>query len=239
MKLKVFLSILLLVIVETSSQLFLTQAPVASELPKPPDQGSPDGRRPASGRGPCENTALDFTPLLPLSDNGYTGLTLKEHPTFWFYVPYKTNSVSTGRFILREREGSKKPIQRLTFKLQKTPGFVSITIPNTAPPLEKNKQYFWRIVLDCASQNSDQPPYIPHEGLLQRADLVDLETQLKTAKLEERLNLYIQNKIWYDAANDLANVRNFPEVWLKLLKAIGWEKLMQEPISGEVRSIEE
>lgn len=233
-KIKFFLPVLLLVIVATTSQIFLAQLAVASELPEPSDQGSPNGRKPAGGRGSCEKNSFPFTPLLPPPDDGFSGFTLKEHPTFWFFIPDKADNISSGSFILREKEGSKMAVYQVTFKLPKIPGFVSITIPNTAPPLEKNKQYIWKLTLYCASQDSDQPPTSYHEGLIERADIANLENQLQTAKLPGRINLYIKHKIWYDATNELAKLREFPDAWLVLLEAMKLEQLKQEAIGGEV-----
>ncbi|MFB8788419.1 MAG: DUF928 domain-containing protein [Potamolinea sp.] len=234
---KYFIPILFLVIVEITSHLLIAKVPVGSEPPNPPDQGSPTGREPAAPRGPCEKTSLPFTPLLPPPDDGFSGLTLKAHPTFWFYVPYKADSISGGRFVLREKEGNKR-IHRVSFKLPKTPGFVSVSIPNTASPLEKNKQYIWTLVLDCGSGSSDQPPTVSHEGLVQRVELANLEIQLKTTKLEELIKFYVKKEIWYDAPSDLAKIREFPDAWVKLLEAAGLEELKQESIGGEVAPIE-
>jgi hypothetical protein len=213
---------------------------VASDPPKPPRRGTPDGREPAGSRGSCEKNStlsVPFTPLLPpASDDGFLGVTLKERPTFWFYIPYKMDSVKSGSFVLREREGN--VVYPIDFKLPKTPGFVSVSIPDTAKPLEKNKQYIWKFVLYCASQNSDQPPSISHEGLVQRGDMDNVEIQLRTAKLPERIKLYIDNKIWYDASSDLAQIHSLSQVWRNLLTAIGLEELEQEPIAGSVVPIE-
>lgn len=241
-KLKLILLITVLVILDITSFKKSAQAQihptrqVAAEPSEPPNRGSPDDndRRPAGTRSPCEQTDISLTPLLPITDEGFTGFTLREYPTFWFYVPYQTDSVSSGKFVLRDREDN--VVYRSVFQLPKKPGFVSVSIPTTEKPLEKNQQYSWKFVLDCTSQNSDQPP-IFHEGLVQRVDMANLETQLQTATLPERIQLYVDNKIWYDAPTDLAQIREFTQAWRKLLKAIGLEELEQEPIGGSVQLI--
>lgn len=138
--------------------------------------------------------------------------------------------------MLRDREDN--VISRTVFKLPKTPGFVSVSIPTTEKPLEKNQQYSWEFVLDCASHNSTQAPTVSHEGLVQRVDMANLETQLHTATLPERIKLYVDNKIWYDAPTDLAQIRQLPQAWRKLLRAIGLEELEQKPIAGSVEPME-
>ena len=58
------------------SCLTLTQAQpnstiqIASDPPIPPDTGTPTRRIPGGSRGPCEETNLPFTPLLPLTEIG-------------------------------------------------------------------------------------------------------------------------------------------------------------------------
>jgi hypothetical protein len=176
-------------------------------------------------------------PLLPMTDGDFSGFTLRERPIFWFYVPYKTDSVSSGEFVLEDREGNL--VNHIRFKLPKTPGFVSVSIPTTAEPLEKNKSYNWKFLVYCASQPpTDLKNFDIKEGWVQRVDRTDLETPLKTAKLEERIKLYVDNKIWYDASADLANIREVPQAWLYLLRAIRMEQLNQEAIAGSVEPIE-
>lgn len=199
---------------------------------KPPVDGIPPERVPAGTRGSCEKTDQPFTPLLPVSKSGFSGYTLTEHPNFWFYIPYKTSSVSSGKLSIEDQEGN--TYYRASVKLPNTPGFVSISIPTTEQPLEKNKTYNWKFTLSCASQDSEQPPQVWHMGTVQRVDMPALEIQLKTASLEERTNLYIKNNIWYDASIYLVKIHDSPQAWRNLLKAIGLEQLAQEPIVGSV-----
>lgn len=235
-----------LVLVEITSCFEIAQAqlnpsvPVASDPPPPPTGTgrSDQGREPAGGRGSCEKTTknIPFTPLLPVNKSGFSGYTLSEHPNFWFYIPYKTSSISSGKFSIEDKEGN--TFYQTSVKLPNTPGFVSISIPTTEKPLEKNKAYNWTFTLYCASQDLEQPPQVWHRGTVQRIDMPTLETQLKTAKLEERTNLYIKNNIWYDASTDLAKIHDSPQAWRNLLNAVGLEQLAQEPIAGSVVSVE-
>jgi hypothetical protein len=209
---------------------------IAADPPEPSPNGNPDGRKPTGTRGPCENTNTPFTPLLPVTNSGFSGYTLTGHPTFWFYVPYKTGSVSSGKFVLEDREGN--TFYRTSFTLPSKPGFVSISIPNTAKQLVSNEQYTWVLKLDCASTDSGQPNFVIHRGLVEKVDMPNLETELKTARLEERINLYVKNNIWYDVSSDLAQIHSRPQAWRDLLKAIGLEQLEQEPIAGAVLPLE-
>ncbi len=209
---------------------------LAGNPPPPPPTTKPTEGTGSGTRGPCENTKLAVEPLVPFLGGDYSGLTLKERPTFWFYVPYKTDSISRGEFVLEDKEGNL--INEIPFKIPKIPGFISVSIPNTAKPLEKNKQYSWRFILHCSSKTSDEASFDFKQGLIQRIDLVTLETQLQTAKPGERIKLYVDNKLWYDAANDFANNRENRETWFKFLEAVSLEQLKQEQIGGSVVLIE-
>ncbi len=203
---------------------------------KPPVVGRPPERKPTGTRGPCEETNIPFTPLLPMPTSGFSGYTLNGHPTFWFYIPYKTSSVSLGKFSLED--GENNTLYRTAFKLPKTPGFVSVSIPTTQKDLEKNKLYRWTLTLSCASQDPIDSPKVWHTGTVQRVDMPALETQLKTATLDERINLYVKNGIWYDVSTDLAKIHAVPKVWFNLLKAMDLEQLNREQIAGSVVQIE-
>ena len=216
---------------------------VSDPPPPPVDGGTPPEREPAGTRGCGENTTgTPFTPLLPVSKSGFSGYTLTEHPTFWFYIPYKTSSVSSGKFSIEDQQGN--PLYQTSVRLPNTPGIVSISIPITEKPLEKNKEYRWTftLTLSCASQETSESanqetselPNVWHTGIVQRVDMPALESQLKTATLEERINLYVENGIWYDAPTDLAKSNEPSQAWRNLLKSFGLEQLANEAIAGEV-----
>ncbi|MBE9124707.1 MULTISPECIES: DUF928 domain-containing protein [unclassified Coleofasciculus] len=222
----------LVVLVNMTSYLIPAQAQlnpsrtIISDRPNPPPKPPPEGREPAGTRGSCENTEIPFTPLLPLTDSGFSGFTLTGHPTFWFYIPYKTSTISSVKFSLEDSQ--KQFVYETRFQLSETPSFVSVSIPSAAEPLEKNKQYRWTFMLYCDSQESLEPDRIWHQGLIQRVDRAGLETQLQAATFDEKLRLYVNNEIWYDASTDLAQIRSRPEAWANLLKAMGLEELEQE-----------
>lgn len=207
---------------------------------KSSDNGIPpkEDRTPLGGRGPCGEINTLFTPLLPAGTNPkFSGFTLSEHPVFWFYVAYKTTNIHSGKFSLEDLEGNS--VYRTSFELPKTPGFVSINIPTTEKALDKNKQYRWmfKINLSCGTQDAAPPlPAVWHWGLVQRVDLPTVEAQLRATKsMAERIRLYADNSLWYDAFSDLAQS---PQGWSQLLRKIGLEQLNQQPISGSAVPIE-
>ena len=232
---------LALVLVDFSSCLNIAQAQlstsqsIASQRQRPPvsDRPPQDERKPAGTRGECFDTDIveHFTPLLPVSDAGFSGLTLTGYPTFWFYIPYQNSSLSSGYFFLKNQENT--VVYETKLQLPETPGFVSISLPTNQKALEKNQQYSWELIIYCKEEDpNDLSKNIRHQGVITRVDLAGIETKLAEATLEKRLNLYLDNNLWYDASRDLNQIRDRPQMWRKLLKAIGLENLAQEPIAG-------
>jgi hypothetical protein len=246
-----FLLTLGFVLLEMSSCLKIIQAQVNSSRKfsliqgKPPVDDRPEDREPLGTRTPvdrCEKTDnnTSFTPVLPVTgdkfaDDRFSGFTLTGHPTFWFYVPYKASSIAGASFSLVNKQTNTE-FYSTDLALPETPGFVEISIPVKQKPLDKNQVYQWEFTLYCDSNDFSLRVY--NKGLIKRVDLVSLEAQLKTATLDERINLYIKNKIWYDVSIDLVQINNHPKAWLDLLRAVGLKQLEQKPITGSALATE-
>lgn len=223
--------------IEVAQAHFRLSRQVISQQPPLGSGDIPPERHPKSTRGSCPKTYTPFTPLLPLTNSGFSGFTLTEYPTFVFYIPYKSSSISSGKFSLEDQD--KNLIYQAKLNLPETPGFVSISLPQTIKPLEKNQEYRWYFRLYCPSQDPDEPNSVWHEGLIKRVDMPMIEDQLNTVtSLEERIKLYQDNNIWYDVSTDLAQIHDRPQVWQNLLKGMDLEWLKQEPIAGSVVSVE-
>jgi hypothetical protein len=193
-------------------------------IPPPPPNGRPTGRGPAGTRGPCEETALPFTPLLPVSDSGFLGTTLASHPSFWFYIPYSSAQTSTGRFLLVNQDGT-EAIYRADVALPDTPGFVQVVIPDTAPSLAVNSSYRWQFMLYCGDQDTISPDFVFHQGLIQRIDESALTAPIATGSLTQQVRGLVHNQVWYDVTIDLEAIQAVPSLWSEVLRAINLEDL--------------
>ena len=237
--------ILAITVIELTSHRSLVQAhpiqEVADIKQDPPVRDRPNDRKPAGTRGPCEQSQQPFTPLLPLANSGakFSGFTLKDYPTFWFYIPYHSNTIRQGSFFLEDVQQKTRTYQ-VKFQLPETPGFVKFSLPTTANPLELNKQYRWQFTLYCAT--NDPPDYskiVWHQGLIERLDPQRLETQMATALVIDRMEFYRDNRLWYDISADLAQIYDFPLAWRYLLRTLDLEELQQEAIAGSVEPIKD
>ncbi len=154
------------------------------------------------------------------------GLTVSNSPTFWFYIPYNSQEVQTGQFVLQDEEGE-RDIYRTTFNFSATPGIVSIPLPDNLPKsLEIERPYLWLFLVFCNPEDTDANVVL--EGYVQRVN-GNSNFQIYSD--------YANKGIWHDALSDLAERRRrepqepkLKGYWKKLLKAAGLESFAEEPI---------
>lgn len=218
--------------------------------PPPPDQGAPGSREGAASRGRCPSSDKPLTALVPLTQETLgggqystptmnrtkrvLGLTVVEHPTFWFYVPYPLTSTRSAEFVLQDDNG-KDIYQSSLIESGTTPGVVGFKLPSTVPALEVSKRYHWYFQIHC---NSDETVFV--DGWVERVALKPLlKSQLAQATPQERVTLYAQAGIWHEALTALAKLRSKnPEdaklraEWDKLLESIDLKAIAQEPITS-------
>ncbi len=222
-----------------------------SPPPPPPDRGAAGDRGGAASRG-CGVSNQSVIALVPIyketlkqrqteafSVTKVWGLTTEKYPTFWFFIPYKKSTINSIEFVLKDE--SSKPSQtlyRTIVTIPEVPGIISIHLSANTPPLQVDKMYHWffKIKVICNPQQPLEQEYV--EGWVQRADLnPKLVDSLKQATPQQRVNLYAENGIWYDALTTLAELRlSKPEdptlavEWMNLLKSVDLENLAKQPL---------
>ena len=224
---------------------------IAEALPTPPDRGAPGQRQGAAtrGRSQCPSTPKPITALVPITQRTWGegqgsnaeivtwksvfGSTVDERPTFWFYVPYTLTPAHRLEFVLQDENNN--DIYKTSFTQSATsPGVVGVELPSTAGPLETGKMYHWFFSIECSPDDG-----VLVDGWVQRVPLNSLlERQLEQATPKERIALYANHHIWYEAVTALAElVRQNPENaqlredWIKLLQSIDLNAIAQEPIT--------
>ncbi|WP_009632121.1 DUF928 domain-containing protein [Synechocystis sp. PCC 7509] len=216
--------------------------------PKFPSSGAPSGRqRGAAGRGNClNNVKIPLTALVPTITKSVSnrqsaivatqvwGLTVKEHPTFLFYVPY-TQISAAGEFVLQDSDDN--DIYRAPVSLPEVPGIVRVQLPPDSTPLAVDKMYHWYFKVRCA-QGMASPVFV--EGWVQRINLNStVADQIATAITLQQVALYAKNGIWYDTVALLAQMRlqNMEDAaskadWYNLLETIDLSTLASESIKS-------
>lgn len=198
-----------------------------------PPKGAPGKRSEGAGsRGICPTVDVGITALIPPTN---IGLTISEHPIFWFYIPYGADLEKTADFVLLDdRENI---IYKTRLQFVGAAGVASVALPATAPALELDKKYQWVLSYICNADNSAENVVV--RGYVERVALSPEATQqLRAAKTpEERLVVYAQNGFWYDTITLLgelllAEPDKFQADWEALLRlpVIGLEEIATEPI---------
>jgi Domain of Unknown Function (DUF928) len=201
---------------------------------KLPNDGAPGNRVGAATRGVCLNDK-DKPPLTALIPGKNMGLTISDRPTFWFYLPYQANSTTPVKFTLTNTQG--KAIYEQNVRLLDTPGVIGVTLPNTAPSLEVDKIYEWKL----AACDADSVI-----GRIKRITASDeVMNQLQTSTGRDRLLVYAENSFWYDTIAGLIELRlqnpqdeDLKADWQDLLKSpdIDLGNIASEPIGSCCKS---
>ncbi|MGP1383785.1 MAG: DUF928 domain-containing protein [Thainema sp.] len=209
----------------------LWTVPAAAQF-VPPDAGLP-GRRASGGtRGGCAvGRPSNLIALLPDSN---VGQTTQAFPTFRWYVPQ--SNAEAMRFQLYAADPNRTDSEGMLIyeTVQPAPtegGMVSLTLPPTgeAQPLVMGRTYRWSVDLICNAENPAGNLNIM--GWVQRMMLdSEVATQLADADLEERIEIYGTNGLWFDYLDAIAALppseqEEADALWLSTLSTIGLDEL--------------
>ncbi|WP_413160429.1 DUF928 domain-containing protein [Capilliphycus salinus ALCB114379] len=196
--------------------------------------GRPGNRQGGSSRGNCPPTQPTLTALIPEKN---LGLSTKEHPTFWFYIPYNSTDIPEAELMLLDE--NQRPVLEKPMKVQLsgTPGIVGVTLPSTAKPLELEQEYHWFFELNCDSENPSNNPRV--DGWIKRVKpSSQLMNQLEHNQIKPRYLVYIENGIWYDALTNLigmmrvnASDSTLKNDWSNLLESVELKELLETSIT--------
>jgi Domain of Unknown Function (DUF928) len=249
---------LLLVSVLLAVALILSwQVPSYSVEFNPPDRGAPGrligagtrfsqpiettrgslgslGRRQAPITVNEETLSSPLVAIVPSSSLGNYGLTLDGYPSFYIHMP----AVPQARleFILLDELGDR--IYEAGYLVANREGTFSIDLPRHAnlPPLEVGLTYTWQVRLKL-NPNSIVTDYLVHGQIERFEPEAGLMKDLEAASAEEKVVLYAQSGLWYDALDTLAQLRranpNNPLLtneWAQLLRSISLDDIADQPL---------
>lgn len=171
-----------------------------------------------------------MSPPVLLMPKGHTGQTIAAHPTFFAFVP----AAATVQFLVIE-PGSSKTVYSTNFT-SKTAGIVRLLVPETAPPLTVDQEYWWYVSVLCDPKYARDRSYL--QGWVKRVTPVPtLLKQLEQATVGDRPAVYGMAGIWYDMLTTLADLRrSYPHdrrllpIWTDLLKSVGLGSITDQPL---------
>jgi hypothetical protein len=207
-------------------------------LPAAPDTGSPqedfaaggtrDGQLNEQLRSGCGGDEQQIAYLLGNKNREFTS---SAYPTFWFYLPHTINKIGQMKFVVRELETGKKIYDR-AIQGSKT-GITGISLPREKQyQLSPEVNYAWSLQVDCAETDRDSE--IALAGWLSRvSSSVELQNQLAAASEAEKVAIYLNHNLLYDAITQqaqsfIAKPRNIQvkTAWNQLLNTLGWQDLV-------------
>lgn len=191
----------------------------SSQLPTPPQTGTPKGNPTPGTTRPqqvCPKTDKPFTALVANNNSDYTTL---EYPSFWFYVPYSAQEISSLEFILLD-ERERKTIYKTQLNLTDRAGIIKFTLSEeNAPALEANTTYRWYLMLNCYPYDSDEVD-LAVDGWIRRVSAQNIP----------------QESVWYDRIANTAqayfnnpNNQEIDQKWTDLLTTLGYQWIISEP----------
>jgi hypothetical protein len=208
-----------------------TRIPPAPNTGTPNDTSDPGGTRTESDRiASCQGKQKSITSL---TGNEIKELTVSNYPSFWFYVPYTADEIGYLEFVLEDSR-AEKIVYQTRIHLSQEAGVMEVALPNQSQyALEQDKNYTWYLKGSC---NSEAEPDIALSGWIKRIPLESqLQEQLQSGS--QQYEVYLQNKILYDAVTVLAKqYQSQPEspqiknAWIALLNRLGLMQIADKPI---------
>ncbi|NES84620.1 MAG: DUF928 domain-containing protein [Moorea sp. SIO2B7] len=193
-----------------------TNQVMVKKPPKPPDSGTPGGHRTPAITRPEASCPEMEKPLTALFANNGNDLTISQYPTFWFYIPYAPEKISSMEFLLLDAR-ERKTIYHTQVKLTNQPGIIKITIPSESKyALEVDQLYRWRFHLDCKPDTTDDPDLVVN-GWVRRVPSSS-EVEMGYDEIANLAELHFANPENQDLSKD----------WANLLESLGFTGLEQE-----------
>jgi hypothetical protein len=181
------------------------------------------------------------------------GLTVAEYPTVSWYMPQ--TSASAVEFVLWDAKDNE--IYRAKYALAKsdagcvsgTPNIMSLTLPAFASltPLEIGQEYHWELALIYEPQDPSLDILgdarfrrVASDGKIKRVADPSLAIRAQEATPQERVALYADKRVWYDALTTLIELRRdrpndkeLEDALDKLLKSAGLNSVGMNIISQQ------
>lgn len=225
-----------------SAQLIAAQSPqnpiqagqVVFNDPAPPDQGTPGGRQQGgASRGPCQ-VFESLTALVPATQGKVWGQTVRDRPTFWFYLPSELTEKTPLEFTLQDENDQYIYNTRINAAKTKS-GLIKLTIPAAAKPLEVSKSYSWTLLVYCDPAKPSSAVFV--QGTIRRVALDRLlQKQLSNSITLQQVQLYAARGIWFEALDGLAELYRqdsaVEPAWDSLLKQVNLDRVRTAPMTN-------
>ena len=195
----------------------------------------------------CTKAGENMRAVAP--ENGL-GFTFDDYPYFFWYFPgVESDSVpviftligqETREVNGRTRTRSTKVYEK-DLNLDKS-GIIAFALPPESEPLKEEQEYQWRIQINCTPQTT---MFLKYAIKRQSTDNPELISKLENAPVDQHPVIFAESGVWFDALKMIAlQLEQAPgeqiltEDWNNVLKFIGFEDLIGEPIQHIEPNIE-
>jgi hypothetical protein len=198
------------------ASLILQGAPVwAGFNPRNREARRPGNRQPGGTRPDCgTDLKPPLTALVPQSKQGLSQeLTVSAYPTFHWYMP-QNNNHPVAQFVLYKVTRLEPVIEEVEvfstkFQIPQRAGVASLKLPVEAmvPALAVGQDYRWQIQLLCLDQDEEYVVNQFVEGWITRVQpSTDLTRRLNHAAPADRIDIFAEAGLWYDALTQLTTL---------------------------------
>ncbi len=205
----------------------------------PPNRGIP-GRREGGGTRGDECTQGNLSRLVALMPEKSLGLTTESYPQFFWFIPKTTaRFVEFKLYDVDKQHINGTPIYQTMFAITGEPGIASLKLPSEAgiPPLESGQDYRWSLSLVCNPENRTRDD-IRVFGGVERVSLNLYDaSRLEHLSQRDRLSVYEDKGLWFDALTTLASLRacdpsdtELSNRWSSLLEAVKLQDYAEQPL---------
>ncbi|MEL7050854.1 MAG: DUF928 domain-containing protein [Cyanobacteria bacterium J06634_6] len=199
------------------------------------------GRRISGGSRSPSTTCVSAVsqPVIALMPKNNLGKTIAERPTFWFSLP-AINQNRLIEFGLYDSEG--ELLFQKTLTATGEAGLTHLSMPETAAPLDINRDYRWYLSVVCDPQSRAEDLTVT--GWVRRVEAsTHLLEQLATLTPEEQISLYEASDLWFDALTALSTLHHgnsaddsTEQQWVTLLQTIDLPQVISAPFVGVLAS---
>ncbi|MDY6940587.1 MAG: DUF928 domain-containing protein [Cyanobacteriota bacterium] len=200
----------------------------------PPDGLGTPGRREGGGtRGDCP-AGVARNALTALVPETTAGATILDRPEFLFYLPASSGVLEVEFVLLDDLDNA---VYTKTLTAPSQAGIVTIDLKeDSAPALEVGQSYHWYFSAIC--NPNDRSADIHVEGWIERVDAEQTEVKTDaTTSASEKVTIYTEASIWYDAIAVLAEQRrsypndaNLEAQWQQMLASVGLDEIADIPL---------
>ena len=174
-------------------------------------------------------------------ENGL-GFTFDDYPYFFWYFPgVESDSIPVVFTLIgqetREVNGRTRTRPTKVYEQELNlarSGIIAFALPPESEPLEEGQEYKWRVQINCTRQTT---MFLSYSIQRKSTDNPELEAKLANASADRHPVIFAESGVWFDALKMIAlQLQQAPgdsileADWNNVLKLIGFEDLIGEPI---------